>query len=238
MFANRLDLEELVVLGDSMMRRDRRLKRATLDDFQQYIDRATQWCKEQPHRQRSLRGLARCRMALRLMRENTDSSQESHTRLALERYQLNGLRVNYPIRAPETNAVMLLDMAYPELHIAIEYDGKHHASQWLADSDRRSTIEDMKWIYFQVTMMNIGDAEREAALATRVLTRINERFHTDLTLPERLSIEQLADGRRLRGRPLWSRLGLPPAEPTQLTDTEYEAFGRTGASYGDAEDSE
>ena len=43
------------------------------------------------------------------------------------------------------------DMAYPDLKIIIEYDGRHHASRWLADSKRREALEDEGWLYIQVT---------------------------------------------------------------------------------------
>ena len=42
-------------------------------------------------------------------------------------------------------------MAYPDLKIIIEYDGRHHASRWLADSKRREALEDEGWLYIQVT---------------------------------------------------------------------------------------
>lgn len=38
MHANRLEDEELVVLGDSMMRRDGHMKKATLEEFRIYVD--------------------------------------------------------------------------------------------------------------------------------------------------------------------------------------------------------
>lgn len=52
--------------------------------------------------------------------------------------------------------VFFADMAYPDLKIIIEYDGRHHASRWLADSKRREALEDEGWLYIQVTAENLG----------------------------------------------------------------------------------
>ena len=80
------------------------------------------------------------RRALRLMRENTDSSQETRSRIVLLRYGLPCPEVNYAIRLKGYSHVFFADMAYPDLKIIIEYDGRHHASRWLADSKRRVAV--------------------------------------------------------------------------------------------------
>lgn len=110
-----LTLEELIVLGESMMRRDRRLKRATIDDFVRYVGNA-----------KSFEGIAKCRLAIRIMQGDTDSSQETRTRITLMRYGLPEPEVNYALQLPQTVRTIMLDMAYRELKIAIEYDGSYH----------------------------------------------------------------------------------------------------------------
>lgn len=75
MHANRLEDEELVVLGDSMMRRDGHMKKATLEEFRIYVDSLSDLSNYSgSDRLRALRGVSKMRRALRLMRENTDSS--------------------------------------------------------------------------------------------------------------------------------------------------------------------
>ena len=88
--------------------------------------------------------------ALQFMREGTDSSQESRCRIALIRNGLPCPKVNWKVRL-NNGKIALLDMAYPDIKVAIEYDGRHHAGQWLADSKRREALEDDGWAYIQVT---------------------------------------------------------------------------------------
>lgn len=64
--------------------------------------------------------------------------------------------------------IVVLDMAYPDIKVAIEYDGRHHAGQWLADSKRREALEDDGWAYIQVTAENLMNDFEERALAQRV----------------------------------------------------------------------
>ena len=132
--ANRLEDEELVVLGDSMMRRDGHMKKATLEEFRIYVDSLSDLSNYSgSDRLRAVRGVSKMRRALRLMRENTDSSQETRSRIVLLRYGLPCPEVNYAIRLKGYSHVFFADMAYPDLKIIIEYDGRHHASRWLAD---------------------------------------------------------------------------------------------------------
>lgn len=64
-------------------------------------------------------------------------------------------------------------MAYPDLKIIIEYDGRHHASRWLADSKRREALEDEGWLYIQVTAENLRDEDSQRELAERVAQRVS-----------------------------------------------------------------
>ena len=167
MHANRLEDEELVVLGDSMMRRDGHMKKATLEEFRIYVG---------SDRLRAVRGVSKMRRALRLMRENTDSSQETRSRIVLLRYGLPCPEVNYAIRLKGYSHVFFADMAYPDLKIIIEYDGRHHASRWLADSKRREALEDEGWLYIQVTAENLRDEDSQKELAERVAQRMSLRL--------------------------------------------------------------
>jgi len=96
MHANRLEDEELVVLGDSMMRRDGHMKKATLEEFRIYVDSLSDLSNYSgSDRLRAVRGVSKMRRALRLMRENTDSSQETRSRIVLLRYGLPCPEMNY-----------------------------------------------------------------------------------------------------------------------------------------------
>ena len=95
------------------------------------------------------RGYNKCRRALLLARAGTDSSMETRTRLVLLKYGLNCPQVNYPIFVGNNTRPIYLDLAYPEFKICIEYEGSHHAGQWLNDARRRQMIEDAGWKYIQ-----------------------------------------------------------------------------------------
>lgn len=205
MFALRIPLEELVVLGDAMMRRHSRERRANPADFLAMIASLRRQTEEDPGRIRTLRGIRNMELAARLMRENTDSSQETRTRLALMRYGLDEPRVNHRFYVRRTGKTLFFDMAYPELKIVIEYDGRHHAGQWLSDVKRREIIEDEGWIYIQVTASNLADEESERMLALRVASKIEQRIQRPVRLCRRLPVEQVADSRRLRKMPLHVR---------------------------------
>ncbi|MBW3092458.1 hypothetical protein KIH79_05770 [Bifidobacterium sp. 82T10] len=201
MMASRLALEELVVLGDSMMRRDLRLRRAGLDDFESALQRFREWKAEYPAERRLPRGFNNCVKALRLMRERTDSSMETRTRLTLMRYGLPCPEVNHAIQDPQTSRTLLLDMAFPQWRVAVEYDGRHHASQWLTDSNRRKRIEDAGWSYVQVTSLDLGAKDSEEALARRVAARIADKSGHLLKISACRSIARCADGRSFRYLP-------------------------------------
>ena len=142
------------------------------------------------------------RQDLRLMREGTDSSQESRCRITLIRHGLPCPEVNYKVRS-SNGKIVFLDMAYPEIKVVIEYDGRHHAGQWLADSKRREALEDEGWIYIQVTAENLASEHEERLLAERVASRINQRLSKSIRLSQRMPsgrihirIASLATGNR------------------------------------------
>lgn len=200
MHANRLEDEELVVLGDSMMRRNGRLKRAGLEDFQLYVDRLDDLERYADlKRTRAIRGITKMRRAIRLMREDTDSSQETRTRIALMRYGLPCPEVNHPIRIGRSSQMFLADMAYPDLKVIVEYDGRHHASQWLADIKRREALEDEGWLYVQVTAENLVDESSQEMLSERVAQRMSRHSAKPVKLRDRMIVREIVDGRRKHG---------------------------------------
>lgn len=71
----------------------------------------------------------KCRKALPLMAQGTDSVAETMLRLILIRYGLPIPCVNYQLVLRD-GSLVFLDLAYPEAKIDIEYDGRHHRYQW------------------------------------------------------------------------------------------------------------
>lgn len=189
MMARVLSPAELVVLADSMMRRDPQLKRTSVERLETYLDRLGE-CPVK------VWGLRACRSALRLVRENTDSSMESRVRLVLESYGLGAPEVNHPVVNPHTGRFMYLDMAYADLKIAIEYDGQFHAEQWEADVDRRRLLDELGWDVVQVTAADMRTEGDRHALALRVAQHISMRLGREVRVRAPLSVRQLMDGRR------------------------------------------
>lgn len=217
MFAAYLDLEELIVLADSMMRRNGRLRRTTLDELAAYLDAAelqTQAMKGEGKKARMFPGYENCRRALLMARSGTDSSMESRTRLVPPKYGLDCPQVNYPIVVGKSGKILYLDLAYPEFKICIEYEGSHHASQWLNDAQRRQAIEDEGWRYIQVTKLDLGSEESEEALAERIAKHIREVTGKRIVLTPRKTILQVCDARGLKRKPLCERLQFKPLLPS------------------------
>lgn len=206
-YAPVLTTQELVALGDSMMRRNKRLVRAELSDFIAYLDQAQQMMTESG-RPRMFRGYRKCRIALALMREGTDSSQETRTRLVLRMYGLPEPVINHKVQMPDGKPA-LLDMAYPELRIVIEYDGNYHrfdSQQVLRDDKRREALEAMGWIYIKVTVLDLRDEASQEALAQRVASAMERALGVPVPLVPRMTLRQVADGRRQRKIPIWDKV--------------------------------
>ena len=191
MYAARLSLQELVVLGDSMMRRNSRGIR--IEDFIRLLQNLRE--EAQARGLRLPRGFRSMSRAVRLMREHTDSSQETRLRLLLMRYGLGCPRINVPIRIPDSGRLFYLDMAYPEKKLAIEYDGTHHRDQWLADCDRLKFIDEQGWQHIQVTAYDLSSEEQRERLVSLVAKQLGMD-----ALSSPLTLEQVADGRRVWNR--------------------------------------
>lgn len=217
MFAGWLNLEELIVLAESMMRRDGRLRRTTIEELTAYLDSAREFTEavfeETGRRPNMFRGYANCRRALRVIQEGTDSSMETRTRLVPLKYGIDAPCVNYKIGVKRLNRAVYLDLAYPEYKICIEFDGGHHAGQWLEDARRRQAIEDEKWRYIQVTKLDLGDEWSEEALVRRIADKIQEVTGIPVPVTARKTIQQVCDARAMRRKPLYERIGFEPLLP-------------------------
>lgn len=93
----------------------------------------------------------KCRKALPLMAQGTDSAAETMLRLILIRYGLPIPRVNYRLILHD-GSLVFLDLAYPEAKIDIEYDGRHHRYQWARDAQRTMKIRAEGWEYLRLPM--------------------------------------------------------------------------------------
>ena len=98
-------------------------------------------------------GSGTIRAALSLVREHVESPKETETRLLLTDAGLPEPAIQYPVMH---NSVLIarVDLAYPELKIAIEYEGDGHRTeqqQWRRDIQRQRDLEDRGWIVIRLT---------------------------------------------------------------------------------------
>jgi hypothetical protein len=159
--ASMLTLAQLVAVGDVLLSRGGAAARRALTA-------AVAAHPARKHRRRLCR-------ALELLDARSESPKESELRVLL-------IEAGFPV--PEVNHVVVdgaqafvarVDLAYPDLKIAIEYEGDQHRTdkaQWRKDLTRRRRLEALGWIYLPVTQADLSDpvallADLRTALARR-----------------------------------------------------------------------
>ncbi|HEX3197281.1 MAG TPA: DUF559 domain-containing protein [Propionibacteriaceae bacterium] len=170
--ASTLDLVDLVVLGDSLVK----AKRVTPEDL---IAAASEWIGS---------GAAQARKAARFVRKGVDSPKETRLRMLLVLAGLPEPTVNLIIRNPDGSWRMRFDLSYPGLKLIIEYDGRQHAEnggQWRRDLSRREELDRQGWRWIVVTLDDLRDAPEAVlnrvreALIDRGAVGIRRRFKTE-----------------------------------------------------------
>ncbi len=120
-------------------------------------------------------GIQKLREALPLARTRSASRPETRVRLELRDAGLPEPKLNYEV-IEQALYLGSVDLAYPELRIAIEYEGEHHLldpEQWARDIARYERLVSAGWIVIRVTKAELfGDP---AALARRVRAAIAQR---------------------------------------------------------------
>ncbi|QCR19661.1 endonuclease domain-containing protein [Agrococcus sp. SGAir0287] len=122
---------------------------------------------------RGARGLGRLRAAIALARVGAESPRESELRLLLVRHGLPEPHLNLDVRDDAGVFVARVDMAWPDLRIAVEYDGEQHrvdARQFARDIDRLADLERVGWIVVRVTKEHLRRPMSD------VLPRVREAF--------------------------------------------------------------
>jgi hypothetical protein len=154
----RLGLDDLVILGDAVLRHG-------------WADQAALTAAAAaPGR----RGAVRLRTALGLLEPRTDSPMETRLRLLVVR---SGLPRPDAGRDVVVDGCWLArpDLSWPDLRIAVEYDGDHHRTdrtQWQRDIARRRLLEDAGWALVVVTA---DDVLRHPDLLVARLRRLVEQ---------------------------------------------------------------
>ncbi|MDQ2795804.1 MAG: hypothetical protein M3Y06_01325 [Actinomycetota bacterium] len=130
--ARTLTLVELVVLGDS------RVRRGAVNRDQLVADAAVA----------RGRGARLARRAATYVRDGVDSPMETRLRMLIVLGGLPEPVVNYMLRDEHGAWLMRFDLSYPAWRIAVEYDGRQHAEssrQWVHDVGRREWLDTNGW---------------------------------------------------------------------------------------------
>ena len=143
--AQYLDLVELVVLGDRLVRRN-------VTTTIELIRAADGWTGN--HRRLLQR-------ATRLVRPGVDSPPESRLRMLVVLAGLPEPTVNHIIRDDETGDWMRrFELAYVELLLALEYQGRWHRESdevWAGDIQRREDLDHRTWRVVEVIGKTLGE---------------------------------------------------------------------------------
>ena len=143
--AESLDLVQLVVLGDRLLRRE-------VTSPARLLEYASG---------RAGARAAVARRAAELVRAGVDSPPESRLRMLIVLAGLPEPTVNHVIRDPDTGAwLRRFELAYEELRVAIEYEGRQHRDDdeiWAADIDRREELDRRAWRVVQVISSGLFD---------------------------------------------------------------------------------
>ncbi|KAB8294437.1 hypothetical protein [Bifidobacterium avesanii] len=186
-----LTLEELVVLGDALMRRNPKLRLAAASDFDNMLVGPGKFPSKR-----------KCKLAMRLMRESTDSSRETLTRLLIMRYGLPCPQVNYGIPAG-SGGMLHFDMAYPNLKIAIEYQGSQHDTdvhQARLDRGRRDFLRTRGWVWLEPDNRIFIDQSQCEEFIENLAMLLSDRLKVVLTPSPLMTLYQTADARRSHNR--------------------------------------
>lgn len=119
---------------------------------------------------RSKRGIHRAQMLLALATGKAESPPESILRLIVVEAGLPVPEAQYEITAIDGRKLYVLDMAWPALRIALEYDGfAAHEERREHDAERDQRLAGRGWVTIRATAADLRDP-------SRVLTELQAQF--------------------------------------------------------------
>lgn len=120
------------------------------------------------------RGCRRLDDVVLLADPRAESPPESRLRLDLRRSGLPPPEVQYEIRTSDGVLLARADLAYPEAHLAVEYDGATHFSRWRRERDLRrdATLAVYGWQTLRLSRDDLGPA---AATRVRAILAVRRR---------------------------------------------------------------
>jgi len=159
---------ELIALGDAIVReRIFRADRAPIATVEQLVTAAEagRWT-----------GVRRLRAAAARVRTRSASAGETRCRCAIVDAGLPEPALNLAVRDVHGGLVAVVDLAYEDLMIAVEYEGDQHRvdpEQWAKDIARHEALTAMGWIVIRVTRAQLYGAPH--AVVARVRAAVARR---------------------------------------------------------------
>lgn len=116
--------------------------------------------------------VTRVREAVRDVDSRSESPQESRLRLMIVRFGLPRPVVQYAVH-DNGNFVARVDLAWPDLRVALEYDGMHHADPLQMRRDRRrlNALVHAGWTVIHATAQDLRAPDVLMAQIRTALTR-------------------------------------------------------------------
>lgn len=105
------------------------------------------------------RGIRAATEAIERVRVGPESRPETLLRLCIVDAGLPEPEIGVAVEVAGSSVVLHPDLAYPDLRIAIEYEGARHrdAGRWERDIERRERFEDAGWRVIRVTAASLAD---------------------------------------------------------------------------------
>lgn len=100
-----------------------------------------------------VRGLRQVKQVLRLVDAGAESPKESWLRLLVRRHGFPPVQTQLEVRDEYGIFVARLDMGWPDLKVAVEYDGDQHRTnrrQYVRDMRRREELDRLGWFVVRV----------------------------------------------------------------------------------------
>ena len=126
-------------------------------------------------RRRGAPGVRACARAVAKVAEGSLSRPETLVRLLLTDAGVPAPRVNFSATDHRGSFIAMPDLAWPDVKVALEYEGDHHRGvrQFRDDIRRIERLADNGWLVIKVSADDVFDRPRE--LVDRVVRRLASR---------------------------------------------------------------
>lgn len=141
--AARAELDELVAVGDAILRTGRCSRERLVERLQVA---------------RRQRGLIRAISASELLDPRAQSAPESQLRVRIIAANLPAAQPQCPIVADSGRVIAHVDLGYEEYRVGLEHEGRHHteARQFAIDTERYTAISAAGWLILRSSAVDLG----------------------------------------------------------------------------------